>query len=98
MTFIVKFRPAARAEFDEAIDWYESREAGLGDEFEDAIVAAVEKIRWNPNSRALVYKVVRKIAVDQFPYIVFYRVRGDVIRIVSVFHSKRDPKIWKARV
>jgi plasmid stabilization system protein ParE len=98
MTPVVSFRPAARAEFDEAIDWYENRQAGFGDKFEKEVQQAIDRIKWNPASRAPVYKDVRCVSVHRFPYTVFYRVTGNAIRIVSVFHAKRDPRVWQARV
>ncbi len=35
VSFTIIFRPEARAEFDEAYDWYEGRRVGLGEAFAD---------------------------------------------------------------
>jgi toxin ParE1/3/4 len=98
VNWIVKFRPAARAEFDEAIAWYENKEPGLGDEFEHEIQQAIKRIEWNPKSPAVVYKDVRRVRAGRFPYLIYYRINGNIIRIVSVFHAKRDPRVWQRRV
>ncbi len=37
MSFPVVLDPEARAEFDEGYDFYESRRAGLGERFADAV-------------------------------------------------------------
>jgi plasmid stabilization system protein ParE len=46
---------------------------------------------------ALVYRDVRKALVRRFPYAIFYRVRNARVVVLAVFHSKRDPNIWKSR-
>jgi hypothetical protein len=33
----ISFRPEARAEFDDAYDWYEGRRPGLGEAFADQV-------------------------------------------------------------
>ena len=49
MTFSIVLRPEARAEFDEAFDWYEQRRAGLGAEFSERVHAAFREISVMPN-------------------------------------------------
>ena len=60
MTFSIVLRPEARAEFDEAFDWYEQRRAGLGAEFAERVHAAFRQISVMPELHAVVHKDVRK--------------------------------------
>jgi addiction module RelE/StbE family toxin len=38
----------------------------------------------------------RELVIDGFPYVIPYRVRGDVIQVIRVFHTSRrlPPKRW----
>ncbi len=43
MKLPIVFRQEAQSEFDEAVDWYEHRRAGLGERFVDAIQHVLEQ-------------------------------------------------------
>ncbi|QDV38738.1 type II toxin-antitoxin system RelE/ParE family toxin [Tautonia plasticadhaerens] len=98
MSLPLVIRRAARVEFDEAFDWYERQEIGLGVKFADRVQATFDSISAMPELHALVYRDVRKALVKPYPYSIFYRIRGHRVVVLAVFHSKRDPKIWKSRV
>jgi plasmid stabilization system protein ParE len=40
---------------------------------------------------------IRCVRARRFPYSVFYRVEGDQIVVLAVFHARRDPIIWQVR-
>lgn len=92
------FRSAAESELKEAYQWYEERIRGLGLEFIRAVEGCVEIIRRNPNIYPVVYKDVRQGIVRRFPYSVLYLIAPNKVVVISVFHSSRDPGIWKRRV
>jgi len=35
---------------------------------------------------------------SEFPFAVFYEVTEDEIQVIAVFHSRRDPEVWKSRL
>lgn len=94
----VVLRPAARAEFDEAFDWYEARRAGLGSQFVASVEQAFDRISRNPLLHGTVYGEVRCALVRRFPYGVYYLVEEERIVVLAVFHSSREPKVWQGRV
>lgn len=98
MTRAIVLRQAARAEFDEAGDWYEAQRPGLGKIFGAAVEAVFRRIADRPRMHGIVLGDVRKAVVKGFPYCVFYRERGKTVVVLAVFHSSRDPKIWQKRV
>ncbi len=89
--------PEARAEFDEAYDWYEGRRAGLGEAFADQVQRVLDRIAAMPRLHAAVLGEVRKAVVARFPYCVFYREEASCVRVLAVFHSSRDPRTWQSR-
>ena len=91
------FRQQARREFDAAGDWYERERSGLGETFLAEVDQALRKIAGNPDSFPEVLKGVRKAVVRRFPYCLYFRVRGETIIVLAVFHSARNPTVWQAR-
>lgn len=94
----VRLLPEARAEFDEATDWYERQQAGLGTTFVVRIRETLNRIAANPQLHAPVYQDIRRAVVPKFPYVILYREEQGEIIVISVFHTSRDPSIWKSRI
>ena len=97
MSLPLVLRRSARADFDEAFDWYERQRPGLGVAFAEHLQAAFDTIAAMPELHAQVYRDVRKALVKPYPYAVIDRIRGNRVVVLAVFHSKRDPNIWKSR-
>jgi plasmid stabilization system protein ParE len=97
MSLPVVLRPAARAEFDEAFDWYEQQRAGLGVAFAEAVQAVLDRLATMPEALNVVFQDVRRAVVKRLPHSVFYRVEPDQVTVLAIFHNKRDPKVWQAR-
>ena len=98
MSLSVVFRPAARAEFDGAALWYEDRQPGLGVQFVGEIDRAVDLASRYPDRYPVTHREVRCIRARRFPYSIFYVVEPQRIVVLAVFHARRDPAIWQARV
>ncbi len=103
MTLSPRVNPEAEAEFLDAVRYYETTEAGLGDEFDIEVAKAVGDIQWKPDAWPKFpgwdrLPVVRSRKVDVFPYRVVYFVRDDELLIVAFAHQSRRPGYWKQRV
>jgi toxin ParE1/3/4 len=90
--------PAA-AEFSAAVSWYEAKRSGLGGEFYDAVLRAVDLIRAHPEIGALRRGRLahRRFSMTRFPYTIAYRVRQSDIYVVAIAHTSRRPDYWKDR-
>ncbi|WP_414703738.1 type II toxin-antitoxin system RelE/ParE family toxin [Povalibacter sp.] len=97
MTFRPFFRKAARLEYDEAASWYESQRPGLGIEFVSEIGHALLQACEMPQRFPRMLADIRCVRVRRFPYSIFFRVRSDQLVVVSVFHARRDPGVWRER-
>jgi toxin ParE1/3/4 len=86
----------AEAEFDEAVDWYEQR-AGSGSEFLALFRKMLTQIAESPELHAVVFNDVRRAVFRRYPYSILYRIRTDVVEVIAVFHSSRDPSEWQGR-
>jgi plasmid stabilization system protein ParE len=93
----VRYHEAADREFDEAIDFYEFRNAGLGTRFFQQVTAAVTLIAESPERWRTIDEDVRQCLVSGFPYQILYVIEPGGIFILAVMHGKRDPKYWRSR-
>lgn len=93
----VLFRPQARDEFEAAGEWYERERSGLGGNFLKAVEEQLARIAANPLLYPAVYRDIRKAALRRFPYCIHFRLRGDAVLVLAVFHTARSPATWKRR-
>lgn len=94
----VQFLAPARAEFREAIAFYNAHKAGLGGEFSAEIRKAIQRIIEYPEAWSLISKRARRCRVSRFPFGVIYQVREDTLLIVAVMHLHREPDSWRHRL
>ncbi|UUO16458.1 MULTISPECIES: hypothetical protein [Aphanizomenonaceae] len=59
MNYVLVFRPEVREELNDAYNWYQSQQTGLGDEFLDCVDNMLNRICQMPESYAVVYLDVR---------------------------------------
>lgn len=97
MSLPVVVRAEAEAEFDEAFDFYDGRQVGLGPAFAAAVQKVFDGIAALPLMHAVALADIRKAVVRRFPYCVYYRPHPDRVEVLAVFHTSRDPAIWQAR-
>jgi plasmid stabilization system protein ParE len=97
MSLSVTFRRAARAEFIEAAAWYESQRLGLGVEFIAEIERSVDAAAERPTTYAAIYKDVRRVVANRFPFSVYFRAEERRTVFLAVFHGRRNPVIWQGR-
>jgi len=97
MSVSVVFRRVARIEFDEATEWYERQQAGLGPRFVESVQRLLDRIAEQPDSFPVVHSTVREALVQRFPYCIYYGEKSDQILVLAVFHTARDPAIWQRR-
>ena len=89
-------RPAAEAELQEAYEWCEQRDPGLGVEFIRCVDNCVQLIRRHPKIYPIIHQHVRQ-GRPAIPVIPDVFVAGENVVIISVFYAARDPRIWKRR-
>ena len=88
----------ADREFAEYVDYYESRELGLGLRFRDEVAGVVDWITRFPELPRLRRGGYRRVNLRVFTHYVAYVIRGDTIWVVAIAHGHRRPEFWIDRI
>ena len=94
----IRFQPEAEAELAEARVWYGLQRDGLDATLMLRIDETLLRIVEAPNAYPIVYRQLRRAVVRQFPFAIFYEPIPGEIRVVAVYHSRRNPKRLKSRL
>jgi plasmid stabilization system protein ParE len=95
---ISRFTPEADAELTEARQWYSHHRKDLDLEFMECVEDALARILSNPYLFPVVHGSLRRTVVRRFPFAIFYQIIADEVQVIAVFHSRRNPEVWKSRV
>lgn len=97
MSLPFDFHPAVRGEVNGSYRFYEKKRVGLGQSFLNQVERALSRIGDDPEQFSFAEDDIRQCLVKRFPFVIYYRLLTDRIRILSVFHASRDPDEWKSR-
>lgn len=99
MKFEIRISLEAEEDIFESFVWYEKQKSGLGEIFLVEIENSIQKLAENPDFYPYWYrKKVKAYFVDPFPFLILFIKKEGFVDVISVFHSSRNPKIWKKRV
>jgi hypothetical protein len=95
--------PAARAEYLDALSWYEQQQSGLGERVAHELDDGVDFIRaWPESAPHQSWRqrtpVIRRKNVAVFPYGIIYFLRDGEVIVVAYAHEKRPPGYWRQRL
>jgi len=94
----VAYHRLAAKELVKSALFYDSRRAGLGDEFVSEVDVAVAGVRANTDLGRRGVHGTQSCRTKRFPFRVVYLVQPDRIWIVAVAHLSRRPGYWAGRV
>jgi plasmid stabilization system protein ParE len=93
-----EFLAAARLELEEAFDYYEAKQTGLGEEFAREVYPSIQRILDHPLAWRKLSRRTRRCRTKRFNYGIIYQVKREHILIVAVMHLSRKPGYWKTRL
>jgi len=92
-----EFHRLAERELNEAAQYYEVEEPGLGSSFLQDIDRCLRSIEDRPEAGAILRGSVRRRLLRRFPYALLYKIKPSGIRILAVMNLKRRPGYWVGR-
>lgn len=93
--FEIHFLAEAESELDEAYEWYEEKQEGLGKRFYNEVNHYIGLIAANPYLFSIKYpQGLRTATLNKFPFLVIFWLDESLttVYIVSIFHTSRFPK------
>lgn len=98
MNYTLRILVPARADLRNVWLWYMSIRPELAADFLLCAEESMERIQRSPLLSPLMYKDVRRTVMHRFPYVLFYRIKRNVINVIAVFHTSRSPAVWHERL
>lgn len=88
----------AEKDFDSSYEYYYEESPIVADAFFQRINVSLEIIKKSPLLFREIHNTLRRFIVKQFPFVIYYQVVGNTIKVMAIFHSSRNPKIWTGRI
>jgi plasmid stabilization system protein ParE len=76
---------------DEAVQWYEEQQPGLGIRFYQLLLGKLEELKDHPHYFSFIYAEYRRITIDPFPFSIVYKIIDNDVLILAIFHQSQDP-------
>jgi len=98
-----RFVPLARNDYFDLLDFYEARQAGLGDRFANDVERFVTRVRRFPQiysavSRPPAGRDVRIGLTRRFRAVIAYEVTATHVIVLSVIHKRSRRQPWRRRL
>jgi toxin ParE1/3/4 len=93
MSYKIVFEPRSIFDIQDAIDYYDSKQLGLGEYFFHTLEEHIEVITKSPFFQVK-YKDYQGLPIKKFPFIIFYFIDEEkkTVYIVSVFNTSLNPQ------
>lgn len=101
MTFRLLIEEEAEWEFNEAVNFYDGRQPGLGQRFALELREFLRTVCKNPERFRPVSRLTRKAKLPKpWPYSVFFVVKQDTSEIIisTIWHDSRNPAELRQRL
>ncbi len=85
-------------EFNEAKEFYEIEQTGLGAKFENEIKNGLLRIQQFPQAWPPERKETRRYLTRKFPYKIIYSIQENEIVVLAFAHLHRKPNYWVDRL
>ena len=92
-----EFHRLTERELNEAAQYYDGEEPGLGSSFLQEVDRCLQSIEAQPEAGVILRGSVRRRLLRRFPYALLYKIQPSGIRILAVMNLKRRPTYWVGR-
>ena len=88
----IRILPSAVSDLEDGRDFYESREVGLGEYFQDCLFSDIDSLVLYAGIHRRVFGFHRLLS-KRFPFAIYYRIDADKDPVVyRILDCRRDPK------
>ena len=97
LTRPVRLSGLAALDLQQARDWFDQREEGLGDRFLASVEQTLERISQNADQYQLALLDLHRAPIRPFQYSIWYRVLPDESIVVAALSDRRDLSLARRR-
>jgi len=101
MTFKVIAEAAAKKDWNEAVDWYEGREPGVGLRLDDEIRAFLQTLDRQPERFPHATRLTYKAKMPRpWPFSVYFTINTEFreVKVLAIWHGARNPAQLRRRL
>lgn len=80
----------ARRDLADGFRFYERQSQGLGDYFLDSLFSDIDSLRLYAGIHTK-HGIHYRLLSRRFPYAVYYRTAGDIVRVTAILDCRRNP-------
>jgi toxin ParE1/3/4 len=86
------FSPLSLSDIEEAKNYYEEMQAGLGKKFIAQLQLAISALKRNPFFASVRYDDIRCVQLKKFPYLIHYHIDENqfIVRIIAVYSTHQE--------
>ena len=92
MNYKIKITDEAEIEIQNARDWYDEQQPGLGQSFVAEIKEDINLLKNPAIDHKIVLNGVRRVLTKRFPFVIYY-IRDEeklIVKIIAVLHNRRE--------
>ncbi len=89
--------PLAEEKIRNAAFWYNTEKKGLRQDFLVALSEKLLLIEQHPEQFPIRYVSLGAALVNRFPYLIYFRIVEQTIRVLAVLHARREPGTARRR-
>lgn len=99
MAYKIKLEPEASNDIQQAMDWYNTKQAGLGKKFYKSLQKSIDGLTTYPFYQIRYGGNVRCLPIKNFPYMLHFTIDENqtIVIIRAVFHTSKSPQSWTKR-
>ena len=97
LTRPVRLSALAARDLQQARDWFDGQEEGLGAKFLASVEQALERISRNPEAYQVALLDLHRAPIRPFQYSLWYRILPDESIVVAALSDRRDLSVARRR-
>ena len=97
MTRLVRLSSLAALDLQEAREWFDRREPGLGDRFLASVEHTLKRISENADQYQIALRDLRRAPVRPFQFSLWFRVLPDESIVVAALSDRRELSLARRR-
>ena len=97
MSYKIQIYSEALNDIQEATNWYNLQQNGLGARFQKQVKRQINLLKTNANNYGVRYNDIRCVLIRKFPFLIHFAINemNKTIEVYSIIHTSRNPKIWQ---